>query len=392
MASNQVDIDDAVWDVVIVGAGPAGAATAITLASLGQSVLLVDDQLTRKYKLGESLPPASVDLVQHFVGNLEETDHQTLGLYRTAGNISSWSSEQIDHTDFFFTTTGYGLCVDRLAFDRVLRLRAVAVGASFAEGLSLECCTFSVAHSSNWRLTFRSSSKVQQCRARYLVDCSGRRAVVAKLLGVPMVENEDQLFAYAQWFSKECQDDDQFTRIEAVAGGWWYTSRLPSDNGNQCERLVVFHTDRDLSEGRQAGTQQGFEQLLNESVQIQSLLKEQGYKSISTIRGAPANSQRLREFCGDAWMAVGDSAQAYDPLSSQGIDKALRTASQAGHLIHYALSESAQGPVVLGSSNQYIQQYQQQQQQLWDVYTAQRDYYYGIQTRWLDQPFWQRRQ
>ena len=91
-------------------------------------------------------------------------------------------------------------------------------------------------------------------------------------------------------------------------------------------------------------------------------------------------------------MAVGDSAQAYDPLSSQGIDKALRTASQAGHLIHYALSESAQGPVVLGPSNQYIQQYQQQQQQLWDAYTVQRDYYYSIQTRWLDQSFWQRRQ
>ncbi len=34
---------------------------------------------------------------------------------------------------------------------------------------------------------------------------------------------------------------------------------------------------------------------------------------------------------------LGDAAQAYDPLSSQGIDKALRTASHAGHMIHYAV-------------------------------------------------------
>jgi flavin-dependent dehydrogenase len=88
-------------------------------------------------------------------------------------------------------------------------------------------------------------------------------------------------------------------------------------------------------------------------------------------------------------MAVGDAAQAYDPLSSQGIDKALRTASHAGHLIHYALTDEATRS--LGADNHFIQQYSQQQQQIWNAYLSQRDYYYGIQTRWSDQPFWQRR-
>src|SRR3546814_15846284 len=92
-------------------------------------------------------------------------------------------------------------------------------------------------------------------------------------------------------------------------------------------------------------------------------------------------------------MAVGDAAQAYDPLSSQGMDKALRTGSHAGHMIHYALTDCPQGSAGtdLGSSNAYVQQYDAQQRQLWETYVSQRDFYYRMQHRWSDQPFWQRR-
>lgn len=86
-------------------------------------------------------------------------------------------------------------------------------------------------------------------------------------------------------------------------------------------------------------------------------------------------------------LAVGDAAQAYDPLSSQGIDKALKTASHAGHMIHYALTDCPQGVSGLGSSSPYINQYDKQQQLLWSTYLTQRDYYYRIQPRWPDQPF-----
>jgi flavin-dependent dehydrogenase len=91
-------------------------------------------------------------------------------------------------------------------------------------------------------------------------------------------------------------------------------------------------------------------------------------------------------------MAVGDAAQAYDPLSSQGIDKALKTASHAGHMIHYALMDRPQDTVELGSSSAYVHRHDEQQRQLWRTYLSQRDYYYGIQPRWSDRLFWQRRQ
>jgi hypothetical protein len=213
---------------------------------------------------------------------------------------------------------------------------------------------------------------------------------VARTLGVHTV-HVDRLFAYAQWFSRVGDDDDRYTRIEAAPHGWWYSNRLPGTEDIETRRLVVFHTDKDLPAARMAAHRQGFDQLLDDSTQIAPCLKARGYRPCGIIRGAPADSQRLRDFCGDAWMAVGDAAQAYDPLSSQGIDKALRTASHAGHMIHFALTDGPQGPAGLDRRNVYVHQYDEQQRQLWQVYLSRRNFYYGIQARWSDQPFWRRR-
>jgi flavin-dependent dehydrogenase len=379
------------WDVVIVGSGPAGSATAMTLAKYGQRVLLVEKRRSPSLKLGESLPPTSIALVKHFLGDAEGPEQQLPGLFSTAGNVSLWASEQADIADFFFTSTGHGLCIDRLAFDEALRAKAVGAGATLLKGVSFQSCARIAEGSFNWRLTFISDAGMQEDRARYLIDCSGRLALVARTLGVPTVHNHDRLFAYAQWYSCAGDDDDRYTRIEAAPDGWWYSNRLPSTDSDEAGRLVVFHSDKDLPAARLAASRQGFDQLLDGSTHIAPLLKAKGYHPCGIIRGAPANSQRLRDFCGDAWIAVGDAAQAYDPLSSQGIDKALRTASHAGHMIHYALADRPQRTTELGSRNTYIHQYDQQQRQLWQTYLWQRDFYYGIQRRWSDQPFWQRR-
>ncbi|WP_420963661.1 NAD(P)/FAD-dependent oxidoreductase [Brucella sp. IR073] len=380
---------DAVWDAVIVGSGPAGSATAITLAAYGWHVLMVEKREARGFKLGESLPPSSLGLVEHFLGEIGQ--EQSAGLFRTAGNISLWASEQTEIADFFFSSTGHGLCIDRLAFDDALRAKAVAAGATLLEGVSLRSCARIDNGSAHWRLTFASPTGVQQVDARCLVDCSGRQAVVARALSIPALHNDDRLFAYAQWFSCSGEDDDRYTRIEAAPHGWWYTNRLPAVDGQTSRRLVVFHSDRDLPAARLAASQQGFDELLQDTKHIAPLLKERGYRASAAIRGAPAGSQRLREFCGDVWMAVGDAAQAYDPLSSQGIDKALKSGSHAGHMIHYALADDTQSMSASGSRNAFIDQYDEQQRQLWAAYVSQRDFYYRLQPRWLDQPFWQRR-
>ncbi|MBL4671748.1 MAG: hypothetical protein JKX81_05770, partial [Arenicella sp.] len=106
---------------------------------------------------------------------------------------------------------------------------------------------------------------------------------------------------------------------------------------------------------------------------------------------AAAGSERLTQFCGEGWLAVGDAAQAYDPLSSQGIYKALNSASSAGQMVNYALAKSEQSQNSQNDDQFFLKRYAHEQEQLWADYVQQHEYYYASQPRWLDQPFWNQR-
>lgn len=47
------------------------------------------------------------------------------------------------------------------------------------------------------------------------------------------------------------------------------------------------------------------------------------------VRVRPAESSRLDRAAGEDWLAVGDAASAWDPLSSQGVYRALVTGLEA---------------------------------------------------------------
>ncbi|MFT0531246.1 NAD(P)/FAD-dependent oxidoreductase [Castellaniella hirudinis] len=378
------------WDVVVVGAGPAGCAVAITLAGFGWRVLLVEARAAPRFKLGESIAPGAVGLVRQFLGPSADVLDRVAAGFRTAGNVSLWAGAQPDTTDFFYTPAGHGLCVDRLAFDQALRDRATAAGATLVGGRFVSCVR-QVDGLSRWRVTLDQAQAQAQAggacvhQARFLVDASGRVAVVGRALGVAC-QPLDGLFAYAQWYDSAMPDQDVYTRIESGPLGWWYSNRLP---GAAARRLLVFHTDHDLPAARQAAHQAGFDALLQASTHLRPLLRDKGYAADGSrpVRGAPAGSQRLQAFGGPDWLAAGDAAQAYDPLSSQGIWKALDSGSEAGHQVHYQL----QAAVPAGRPQSQVQQYLDGQALRWDRYVLQRNFYYAQQDRWREGAFWQRR-
>jgi flavin-dependent dehydrogenase len=381
------------WDAIIVGAGPAGSAAAITLARSGARVLLLEKRNNLGTSLGESLPPAAIGMVEHFLGPLDKV-LESGGLSKTSGNVSCWDSSQPDVSDFFYTSKGHGLCVDRQYFDEALRQQAIESGAKLHQGVAITGCQR--LGNERWKLSAISDGSKCEYTARFLLDCTGRRSAIANMIGIER-QYDDSLFAYAVRFVAPTLDDqDLSTRIEACQDGWWYSNRLPIKNQphkdkRQTHRLLVFHTDKDSNAAKQASSVDGILSLLEQSSpHLNDYLRRYGYKAVGRIRGAAAGTERLSQFCGDGWLAVGDAAQAYDPLSSQGIYKALSSGSLAGQMVQYSLknSDTSTGK----QADFFIKRYAQEQNKLWQRYVQQRNHYYATEQRWPSQTFWRRRQ
>src|SRR2546422_10441771 len=65
------------WDVVVVGAGPAGATTALLLARAGASVLLMDRaRFPRDKACSEYLSPATTEILERLGGGVRSEERR----------------------------------------------------------------------------------------------------------------------------------------------------------------------------------------------------------------------------------------------------------------------------------------------------------------------------
>jgi flavin-dependent dehydrogenase len=211
-------------------------------------------------------------------------------------------------------------------------------------------------------------------RATFVVDASGRRATFAARQRVYPVAY-DALIGIGRFFQLEASAPcEGATLVEAWQHGWWYSAPLP---GNHL--VVVTMTDVDIA--KRLG--------LRESAHWEECLAAVPYtrqRLVGTVPiGEPwvraAHSQRLERCTGEHWLAVGDAASAVDPLSSQGILRALRFGIYASYGICDWFAGRPPG----------LPQYAALVQAEFEHYLSVRAEVYRNETRWPDAPFWARR-
>ena len=121
-----------IFDVAIIGNGPAGSTVALNLSKLGISAALFGLPPYAKKLFGETLSPeikailCSMDIWSDFLSD---------GHLPSTGNISSWGDEETKEHNFIFHPDTYGWHIDRVKFDRMLLKAAIKGGALYLESV-----------------------------------------------------------------------------------------------------------------------------------------------------------------------------------------------------------------------------------------------------------------
>jgi flavin-dependent dehydrogenase len=163
-------------DVLVVGAGPAGATAALNLAPI-RRVALVERRPSVAPRIGESLIPAARPLLADMglLAAFETEDHAPC-----FGNRSVWGSPTPSETDFLRDPDGPGWHLDRARFDAWLRAAAVMRGTLLLAPARIETIE---RDAETWRLTIASGGRRVRATARVVIEAGGRAARVAQRFG-----------------------------------------------------------------------------------------------------------------------------------------------------------------------------------------------------------------
>ena len=358
-------------DVAILGGGPAGCATALRLRQHAPhlSVAIVEASSHKQEPIGESLPPPTQELLRGLGVWREFLDQKHVG---TFGTLSTWGGGDLGGDDFILTPFARGWHLDRRRFDRMLLSAAESRGVTVFRESRFRDATRTAA---GWDLELHSRGSVQRLPCSFVVDATGRRAVFATRNGARRIR-DDSMIGVCCFFSCEA-DSVRDTRLilEPVREGWWYSTVLPAGRA-----LAVFMTDSDIVKELDLAGEEGFGSALQKTVLTLGRFEKAELECPPRL--VPAGSGCLSKVRGDRWVAVGDAACTFDPLSGQGIIKATRNGIYAAYAIADGLSGDDRG----------LERYCRGIARAYEQYLDIRDEYYDTERRWPNARFWKRRQ
>lgn len=362
--------------VVIAGGGPAGAVAALVLARRGLRVTVLEALPEPAAKVGETLPPTLTPLLRHL--GLEERLARD-GQLRSQGNRSLWGEAEPGESPFLANPYGAGWHVDRRRFEARLAEAAQESGAEWRWGWRLDRCA---EEAGRWWVdaSCDSSGRREVLKADFVADATGRRSSLARRLGARRVRY-DRLVGISALLTASSPAADTYTLVEASPEGWWYSALLADGR-----LAVAFLSDGDLLDRPLLQADPGaWQERLSRTAATRERVEEHGYCLNAPLQVLPAESSRLDTICADAgeagWLALGDAAAAYDPLSSHGVASAMGSGFYGGNAIADLLGGRAEARLA------YLDVLQKAYGSYLDMLRG----HYAHERRWPDAPFWRRR-
>lgn len=356
------------YNVAIIGAGVAGLTAALVLAKQGLKVAVFDSQGPEKRSFGEcvhgNITPilAKLNLLEQF----EQTGHFALQGYQI-----EWDGAGEYERHLLASPHGTGWILNRSAFDKTLFLQAQQAGVEIFWHARLHHLKL---QGEKWDLVIKHDDGTHSSvTANFAIDASGRARVLTRKLGVSE-KKADTLIACCSYLQHSATHS-MFAKkaiIQSDQYGWWYLVPFSSSQSSLC-----YFTDTDLSIPKSADA---LLEMANTHSALTQYLTACEPDKTTPFKIIPAYSSSLASYFGKRWLALGDAACSYDPLSSYGVTSALGSAFYgASALLKYFNNEP-----------QYLGVYQQLMQARFLDFLEQKDIEYSKVSHYQS-AFWHRR-
>jgi flavin-dependent dehydrogenase len=289
---------------------------------------------------------------------------------RSAGVRSVWGSSEISFRDGFREPLGAGWIIDRRGFEELLSTRAMEAGAEWVWGARVHAANRSDA---GWRV--RSSSRTADgLHGRVIIDASGRPASIARRLGARHIQHESQIANVVAWQIAR-PSEAAWISVESEPDGWWYATLGP--DGSQ---FLVWFKDSTAVQAGAGRLHANMSEAFAATRFMRSIVPSPPRLGLIRQAVASAGSAALDRSAGEGWLAVGDAAAAFDPLSSQGLSNAIASAEAAAHAAHRWI----------GGDSEALNAYSARMTSAYGLYRRGLLNHYRSEKRWRDRPFWRR--
>jgi menaquinone-9 beta-reductase len=322
------------WDVVVVGAGPSGAAAGYWLAEAGHRVLILEKhRFPREKTCGDGLTPRAVRQL-HDMGLAEPMSefHRFVGLRSIAHGITlelEWPA----HRDY----PSFGYVARRRDLDDMVAGAAVKAGATLWPATEALSPLVEGGLVTGVAAKRKDTGTTEEVRARYLVVADGANSRFGRALGTARTKTHPLGMAIRGYFTSPYHDEP------------WIESHLDLRDG-QGRALPGYGWIFPVGDGT-----------VNVGVGLLSTFK--GWKSVNTTHlmdafvamapdrwglgpdtatGAPTGGRlpmghSVTPAAGPTWLVVGDAAGSINPFNGEGIAYAYETGRMAAEAVADAL-------------------------------------------------------
>lgn len=314
--------DDA--DVIVVGGGPAGAATAIWCARRGLRVVVIERARFPRHRPGETLAPGIEPLFRQL--GVADAVGQA-GFTRHPGAWVTWSGER--RFDAYGSDAGgpwLGFQAPRDRLDTILLDAAAKAGATVCQP------SHGIRPVVDSGRVVGVATAAGQFGAAWVVDAAGGQHWLARQLGLARQCVSPRLTARYGYVRGSEPASNGIPEIVADANGWTWTAPI-DQNRHHWTRLSW--TADDPWRNRPP-------------------TRLDGLKTYDRSRGADVTWRIVARPAGAGYICVGDAAAVLDPASSHGVLKAAMSGMMAGHVIAANLRGGASPEAAIGSYTDWL--------------------------------------